>query len=394
MSAPVMSAPADVLLYVQHLLGIGHVRRAAAIARALDRAGCRVVVVSGGLPVDGLDFGAARLHQLAPLRTADETFSALVDAAGRPIDEAWKAARAADLLALYRRTRPRLLLIELFPFGRRQLRFELIPLLEAAGAARPRPRVLCSLRDILNLPSKAEKTAWSLATLRRHFDDVLVHGDPRLVTLEKSFPAAQEIADRLIYTGYVVTEAPAAAPIGEIGNDVLVSTGGGAVARHLITAALEARALGAGGERPWRILVGHSLPEGEFLDLAARAPRGVTIERARRDFLDLLARCRASVSQAGYNTTIEVLRAGCPAVLVPFAGGSETEQGLRARVLAERGLVEVVAEAELSGDILARALGRASDKPTAGARRGLALDMGGAEKTAEIICTMLAILPR
>ncbi|MBI3458184.1 MAG: glycosyl transferase, partial [Candidatus Rokubacteria bacterium] len=40
-----------ILFYCQHLLGLGHVERAARLARALARAGERVLFVSGGVPV-------------------------------------------------------------------------------------------------------------------------------------------------------------------------------------------------------------------------------------------------------------------------------------------------------------------------------------------------------
>ena len=39
-----------VLIHVQHLLGIGHLRRAAALARGLVASGVDVVVASGGVP--------------------------------------------------------------------------------------------------------------------------------------------------------------------------------------------------------------------------------------------------------------------------------------------------------------------------------------------------------
>ena len=48
-----MSAP-RVMLYVQNLLGIGHLRRAAAVARGLTARGLAVDFVSGGMPVPHL----------------------------------------------------------------------------------------------------------------------------------------------------------------------------------------------------------------------------------------------------------------------------------------------------------------------------------------------------
>ncbi len=379
--------PVDVLIYVQHLLGIGHLRRAAIIARALDRAGLAVVLISGGAPVPGLDLGGARLVQLAPVRSLDESFGTLVDENDRPIDAAWKAARAERLCALYQALHPQALLIELFPFGRAQMRFELLPLLEAARAHRPRPQILCSLRDVLSAPKSPQKTAWMLGTFARFFDLALVHGDPGFLPLERSFPQAREIADRLRYTGYVVDDTLAPRLEAGIGaGEVIVSTGGGAVARPLIEAALGARALTPLDGATWRLLIGPNLPAAELRDIAARAPAGVIVERTRPDFRALLARGRLSISQAGYNTVMEVLAAGIPAVVAPFAAGSETEQSLRARLLAERGALTVVDEAALSPETLAAAVRTALSKETSGRGPGLAgLDVSGAATTVETL---------
>jgi predicted glycosyltransferase len=375
-----MTETADILFYCQHLLGIGHLRRAALIATAVDRAGMKTVFASGGMPVTGLDIGGARLVQLPPLRTADAVFSALVDEAGRPIDEAWRQARRDALLELFDRTAPRLLLIEMFPFGRRQLRFELLPLLEAARARKPRPLVVCSVRDVLNPQSNAEKTAWILDTVTRYFDRVLVHGDPGFLTLEHSFPEAA-----------VATPPPARVGPGEGSGEVLVSTGGGAVAEPLIAAALAARPRSPLADAPWRILAGPNLPEAVFDRFRAMAPSGVVVERARPDFTTLLARCRLSISQAGYNTVMELLAAGPPAVVVPFAAGQEREQTLRAELLARRGLLTVVEEAGLDGERLARAIARALEPaPNAGASLTLKLD--GADTTARKLRQLLGIV--
>ena len=387
--------PIDVLLYVQHLLGIGHLQRAALLAKALDQNGISVGLVSGGAPVVGLDSGGAGFVQLLPLRTRDENFSELLDQSGRPIDDAWKAARRAQLLALYRALEPRALLIEMFPFGRRQMRFELLPLLEAAADSTPRPQVLCSLRDVLTRNRRPDKTAWMLDTFARHFDLALVHGDPDFLPLERSFPEAVGIAAKLRYTGYVVDQALAPDTGSDGTGEAIVSTGGGAVAGPLIEAALAARALSPLAAAPWRFLIGPNMAEAAFRDLAARArvPEGITIERARPDFRNLLARARLSISQAGYNTVLEVLAAGVPAVVVPFAAGSESEQSLRARLLAARGALTLVDEATLTPARLATAIVAALARGRFGTGTGTAgLDLRGMQTTVDILRERLDIV--
>lgn len=387
-----MNGPADILFYVQHLLGIGHLRRATTIARALDATGMKVVFVSGGRPVPGLDIGAARLVQLPPLQSRDEHFSGLVDAAGQAVDETWKAARAGQLLDLFHSVRPRLLVTEMFPLGRRQMRFELLPLLQAAAQRTPRPAIVCSVRDILNEQRSTAKTRWMTETLDRYFDRILVHGDPAITTLDRSFPEILTVTPEVTYTGYVVTEPPRrdeAAPQSrpEHEREVLVSAGGGRVAGPLIKAALAARPIGPLSAAPWRILVGEHVPDADLDALSRQAPGGVTVERSRPDFQNLLARCRLSISQAGYNTVMEVLCSQRPAVVVPFAADGETEQSRRAELLAAKGLLTVVAAAELSGGGLDQGLRRA----LAGSERGPpSIDMDGARTTAAILQDVLA----
>lgn len=338
--------------------------RAALLARAFAEAGVEVDLVSGGMPVADLPLGASRLVQLPPARSKDESFSALVDEAGRAVDEAWKEARRSRLLALFAERRPDVVILETFPFGRRQLAFELAPLLEAALAARPRPLVASSVRDIVQSRRKPGRAEEALALALGSFDLVLVHGDPRLVRFEESYPYAERLGARLRYTGYIARPAAARGQAGDPGfGEVVVSAGGGAVGKALLEAALLARPLGACRAAPWRLLVGGSVPDAALAALAARAPAGVAVERARPDFARLLANCRISVSQAGYNTVMDIVNAGARAVLVPFAGLGETEQSLRAEKLAARGLVQLLAERELVPERLAGAIDAADAMP-------------------------------
>src|SRR5712691_6353099 len=192
----------SVLFYVQHLLGIGHLQRALRIAEALARNAVAVTLVSGGVPVALPRDPAIRFVQLTPVRANDARFE-LVDGAGQPIGDALREERRAALLAAFASTRPDGMIIEGYPFARRAFRFELEPLIAAVRAARPRPRLICSVRDIVVVRDDPRRHRDIAGSVRGDFDAVLVHGDAAFIAFEASFPAAPEIADRLIYTGYV-----------------------------------------------------------------------------------------------------------------------------------------------------------------------------------------------
>lgn len=374
---------AHVMCHVQHLMGSGHQWRTAAVSRALCARDFEVTYVSGGYGLPGLDTGCAQFIQLPPARAADMRYRLLVDEHGEPVDDAWQARRRALLLDAFERCRPDMLLIETFPFGRRLLRFELLPLLEAARAQRPRPRIVCSVRDILENHQRPGRDEEIVDLVDRYFDLVLVHSDPTLVPFEATFALTHRIAPKLLYTGYVMAQArPGAA--GTAGRDeVVVSAGGAAFGEHVLAAAIEAQALSALRNKTWRILVGHNLPGVRFDELRARADEGLVIERNRKDFMVLLKNCAVSVSQGGYNTTLEVLDAGAHAVIVPYADEREKEQAVRARLLREHGLVEVVEDQDLTPLSLARAVD-AAHRRQPGRRRRI-INTGGADTTARLL---------
>jgi predicted glycosyltransferase len=381
-----------VLIHVQHLLGIGHLQRAVAVATALCAQGARVVLASGGSPVPQVEESArARgvdVVRLPEARSADVYFSAILDADGRPIDDAWKAARREALLRLLVESAPDAVVTEMYPFGRRLFRFELAPLLETAQAMAQRPIIASSVRDVLIANSKPGRAEDIAATARRFYDLVLVHGDQRLIRFEASFPAATEIADRIRYTGYV-TEAKAVAESADRSEgEVLVSAGGGAVGLPLLSAAVAARRHSKENSRTWRIITGTHLPESDVAALARAASkdRGIVLERFRSDFAALLARCRVSVSQGGYNTVLETLSSRTPAVVVPFAEGQESEQTDRVRLLAARGLLRFLPQSALTPERLGAEIDLAAEmRPPR-----IDIDLNGAARSAALILDAVA----
>ena len=337
-----------VMIWVQHLMGIGHQRRAAAIAHALAERGADVVLVSGGVGVPDVDPGRVRVVALPATRAADTSYRALVDVHGREVDDAWCASRRNTLLAAFAEYTPHVLVTETYPFGRRLLRFELEPLVEHARAARC--RIVSSIRDVLQPPSKPSRATATADRVLARYEAVLVHGDPAFVSLDASFPEAERIRDRTRYTGYVAAGRGPAAPPGLGEGEVVVSAGGGVVAHRLVDIALESARRNPG--LGWRILVGPNAGANALAGWRRSAAANVIVEPNRTDFRSILSRARISVSQAGYNTVTDLLATGVRAVLVPFSAGGEREQSIRARTLAEAGLARVVEEDRLAPEVL------------------------------------------
>ncbi len=365
-----------VLIWSQHLLGTGHLQRSARLAAALAERGHSVVLANGGpAPATG-PAGYARVD-LPAIRAADARFSALVDDAGDLVAESLWRERARRLEALAEPSLD-LVVVEMFPFGRRAFARELAPLLERWRHAPERPRRVVSLRDVLVEKVRPERVAEATGRVRRWFDRVLVHADPRLVALDASFPATREIAGWLRYTGYLAPTLPTPAA-GRRG--LVVSAGGGAVGCVLLAAAVDAaRRLGP-GVGPWTIIAGRGLPETAWQTLQASTPEGVELLRHVDDLPERLARAALSISQAGYNTVVEALALGCPMVLVPFAAGGETEQARRAAAVAGLGAATVVHESACTGEALAEAVAARLDA----ALPVLQVDVSGAARSARLL---------
>ncbi|MEE7506162.1 glycosyltransferase [Methylobacterium mesophilicum] len=362
-----------VLIAVTHLLGAGHLTRAAAIARAFAAAGHETMLISGGVPAPMVRPGGLRLVQLPPLRIAGTDFSTLLDPGGHVAGTGLLERRRALLLEALADFEPDAVITELFPFGRRALAPEFLALVETARARRPRPLVLASVRDVLVASSKPQRIAESHARVADLYDAVLVHGDPALIPLEVSWPLDAATAAAVRYTGYV-DEGAVPAPA-ERRSGVVVAAGSGPAGLVLLRAAA-----GAARLRPdlgWRILAGHGVPEAALSEIGGGLAPDI-LGRARPDYRALLAGAALSVSQCGYNTAVDLLTTGTPAVLVPFEAGGETEQRMRAEHLAARGLARVLPESELTPETLVRAIEAPGAVPAPGTH---GIDLDGAART-------------
>jgi predicted glycosyltransferase len=135
------------------------------------------------------------------------------------------------------------------------------------------------------------------------------------------------------------------------------------------------------------VVAGPFLPEPAWAWLREQAAASPVLDAVRRvdDLAGEIARSALSLSQGGYNTTMDLLRAGTPAVVVPFADGGENEQTKRTARLAELGVLRMVPATALGDrEALLSALASAAATQPAPVR----LDLSGAEHTARILADL------
>lgn len=372
----------NVMIVVTHLLGTGHLRRALVLADAFTAVGHRVLLASGGMPLDLPTPDGTRILQLPPLRSDGVNFSRLLNDADQPADDALLARRQTMLCDAIADFEPDILITELFPFGRRVLSAEFIALLEAAQRRAAPPVILSSIRDILAPPSKPSKAERAEELITDCYDAVLVHSDPHGTTLDQSWPISEAVSAKLRYTGYVTQPPPTPHPERISEGEILVSAGGGNVGTDLFETAIAAARLMPGFR--WRLLVaGDGERVARLRDLAQDS--STIVEPARPDFRNMLAGAAASVSLCGYNTAMDVLQTRAPAVFVPFDDGNEVEQSLRASSLSGLSGIATLQSAELTADALCTAVRQVMAAPR---REQGSLQFDGAAQSVAIATSM------
>jgi predicted glycosyltransferase len=321
----------SLLFYCQHSVGLGHLMRSYALCDRLAER-FRVVLLCGGeLPEGIAPPEGVELIPLPPLRVNPGEGFGSGDPRYTP-ERAWEV-RLERILKTLHDVRPKVVLVELFPFGRAKFARELVPLLEAArtqGAF-----TACSLRDIL-VSGRDDQRAYddrARALADAHLDAVLVHCDPRFARLEETFRPTTPLSVGVHYTGFVAGRATEPRRRGE---HIVVSAGGGRVGAPLMLSAMA-----ASDGRPMKVIAGPLMPEENWRGLQRLRPPNVELVRSVPDLAAELQVAAASVSQCGYNTALDVIRTRVPALVVPYVTAEENEQTRRAQRLADLGVLQV-----------------------------------------------------
>lgn len=378
------------MFYCQHILGMGHLIRSMEIVRGLTDE-FEVCFINGGEVIQGFPIPpTVQVVNLPGIKTDAEfrelqTVDSSLDLADVECD------RKAQLLHILAAFQPDVLMVELFPFGRRRFSFELIPLLEAAKAGGV--KIVSSLRDIVvTKQDRGRHEAKICRLMNQYFDQLLIHGDPKLHPLEDSFSRVKDLNCEVFYTGYVVQQQQDRLTLmDQISLNraepmILVSVGGGRFGHNLLQGMVGAAELLKGCiPHLIQMFAGPFIPEDLFWDLKQTGQdlSNLTIHRYTPNLMAYMEQADLSVNMSGYNTTMNILTTGVKALMLPFTGNDDQEQTMRVRRLEQLGRVQMLQAAEVTPERLAQRVQMAlMQQPQAPEND---FDLDGVRKTALLV---------
>jgi predicted glycosyltransferase len=336
----------------------GNLRRTIEVARKLSDSFDVTVLMGDAIPVQ-IEFPDNIQTVLLPSLGIDPDTNVFDIRRSRELREIIKARRNV-LVREFERLKPRVVVIEDFPFRQQALRGEILPLVERARNGVYGDALVVAMTDgILADDGEREDTQreQTAKLLEKYFDMVIVQSDPVFARIEEFFQPQHVMRVPVYHTGFVSSETGAQAPEPTIAPDtVLVSGGDGEYGGPLYRAAVEAhKILGSTLLLPMKIVAGQGLPEDEWQDLnemAAESP-DLTVERTLPDIGAALAAARWSVSQCEYSTAVHAMQTRTPSLFVPSGNGERQAQIVRAQRLVYWGAGRLLLPHHLNGASLA-----------------------------------------
>ncbi len=326
------------LLYSHDTYGLGHFRRCSLLAAGLVGAdpSNEVLIVTGSPRAQAFALPDRVDIIKLPAATKDDGGSYKPRRLGGGIADLIKL-RGNLVWATVASYEPHVVLVDHAPAG---MGGELHRLLTNLDQLPRRPRMALGLRDIIDDPGRVD-SSWhrdGIWNLLNRYDDIYVYGDPNVVTTAQELGLERRTTATVSHTGYVAPTMPDPLAVEPF---LLVTPGGGGDGQVLLRRYLDGVEAGATAGVRSLIVTGPLLSAGRRAELLVRAERLDSVELV--EFSDrmrsLIASAIGVISMAGYNTVVEELAAGTPALLVPRRT-PRLEQHIRATRLAPATLLD------------------------------------------------------
>jgi predicted glycosyltransferase len=275
---------------------------------------------SGGKPIEGYSAPLGIDFIQLPAIRRDGSSKLLV-----PVDPGHTMVeiehmRSKLLVERYLRIKPRIVILEYFPFSPSRFGNTLNELLKAINKERERPIVICSVRTYPKQPWDSDADAvWINQQLRKNFSCVLHHTDPRLFPLTSLGPYIQAALSGITVwqTGFIRR------PLTQTDNDrssngLLLTVGGGSAhGAKLLKRWINAAKAGSPDLFPINAVCGPQMDASDRQDVRAEQDANIRVLDWVTNLDELISSSRAVVCMGGYNTLVEALSLKKPVLAFP-----------------------------------------------------------------------------
>ncbi len=375
-----------ILMYSHDSYGLGHLRRTLNLAEAFVERNRNVsVLILTGSTVSGT-YRMSLGIDLVKLPSAVKVASGVYEASRMSVNfENLKNLRSSLILSAVKSFDPDAFVVDKAPLGMKR---EVFPALEFLHEERPPTLTVLGLRDIMDDPARIRRN-WRergiVSAIENFYDTILVYGPREIYDPLPEYGLPDATLRRCHYVGYVgraYTPEETSDFVFEPGY-VLVTAGGGGDGFHLLKNYLESL------RRPAplfeSLVVTGPMMDDESKRKIERLARGlrVRVMEFRADMERLIRRAGAVVSMGGYNSTIELLVARKPALIVPRVE-PRVEQLIRAEHLADLGLVDMIHPHDLTPSLMRSKVEELLERDPTSVPR-FEVDLSGASRAVDLV---------
>jgi len=330
-----------VMLYSHDSVGLGHLRRNLAIAGAITESfsGASAMIVTGSPCATQFQLPAGTDLIKIPSINKDKCGRYVTGSFGGSLETTLRF-RSRMILETYRAFSPDLIIVDHQPTG---LKGEAMATLREATSNGT--KLFFGMRDVVDSPEVVRRD-WDNAdcrwALNECYDQICVYGKQDIFDSRKAYYPLLRNVKSCQFVGFIVPDRKAhlEKTSERKKKRVLVTFGGGndgaQRAEHYLKA-LKMRQVS------WEshVVTGPMMsPEvvRRLKDMGRKVePAGtVSVKRFHRNLPSLMPQFDAIVSMAGYNSCVEILQSGVPAIFLPRSFPRQ-EQLIRAVRLAQRG---------------------------------------------------------
>ena len=230
----------------------------------------------------------------------------------------------------------KVIICEGFPFCRHQFSHEYFSFFEEAK--KRGIKLIISIRDFpWDEPHQESLQDWVAHTqnviCKYYAETVLVHGDPDYlplfsdrVRMHNPSEVIEELDEKITYTGYVCN--PNIKNHKKQNNNIFVSTGLNKEEGMLIFKEI--------------VNIADKFPDYKFImpianrylkNIKSKTKDNVAMVPFIENMYKLLSSCTLYITYGGYNSTMEILKSGIPAIIIPRDDGQKQEQFIRTSIL-------------------------------------------------------------